>query len=517
MNPAPSTESLPKFARRDWLLFGGFALLKIVVHFATDGAGAYGYFRDELYYLDCARHLDWGYVDQPPLSIFALWATRALLGDSLLAIRLPVALCGAATLWLAGLMAREMGGGRFAQALTCLGVAAAPIFLATGSFFSMNVFDQFFWALAAWLVARLLRTDDARIWLWLGLVVGLGLENKCSMGFFAGAFVAAMALTPLRRQFGRWQLWAGGALAAALFAPHVVWQMRHGWPTLEFMHNARLYKNLPLTLRQFAGGQLTLAGPLQALLWVAGLLYGLMAKRGRAFAAFSLAYFILFAVFYATNGKVYYLSPAYPMLFALGSLWWEARLASRRWAQAAALALLAASGVALAPLALPILPPPAFLRYQDALGIRAPQQERAHGGLLPQHLGDRLGWPEFAAMVAAAYGRLDPADRANCAIFTSNYGEAGAIDLFGPRYGLPPAISGHMSHFLWGPGAATGDVMLVYWGERDELAKLFREVTEVARFRDPFVMERQNDRPLFLCRGLQAPLAALWSQFKIYR
>jgi hypothetical protein len=381
----------------------------------------------------------------------------------------------------------------------------------------MNSFDEFFWVLAAFLVTRLIRTGDARLWLWFGLVIGVGVENKYSIGFFAAGLVAAMTLTPLRKHFLKWPLWLGGLIAVVLVLPHVVWQMKNGWPTLEFMHNAASFKNMPTTPLQYFSGQVLLAGPLNTPLWLAGLLYGLLSKRGRTFVVFSLAYVFLFVVFNLTNGKVYYLTPIYPILFALGSLWLERITASRRWAKITAASLAAIAGIVLAPLAIPVFTPPTFLRFQQTLGIHAPQQERAHGGRLPQHLGDRLGWEEFVAMVGQAYAKLDPADRAKCAIFVSNYGEAGAINLLGRRYGLPRAISGYMSYYFWGPGDATGEVMLVYWDNKSELEKLFVQVTEVARFHHPYVMERQNDRPLFLCRRLKIPIAEAWKQVKAFQ
>ena len=506
-----------KIDRRAWLLFGGFASLKIAIHVLTNGHGPYGYFRDELYYLDCVGHLGGGYVDQPPLSIFILAATRFLLGDSMTAIRLPVVLAGAVAVVLAGLIVRAAGGGRFAQAVACLSVLAMPVAMTMGSFFSMNAFDQLFWALGAYLLLRLIQTDDRRLWLWFGLVAGLGLENKLSMAFFGMGLVAAMAATPLRRHFLDRRFWLGGGIAAVLFLPHVVWQAGHGWPTVEFMRNARLFKNMPTPLVKFFLGQVILVGPANAPLWIAGLLYGVFSKQRRTLAAFSILYVAVFAVFFLTNGKVYYLSPAYPMLLASGALAVERAVANRSWAKPAIVGFLGLGGLVVAPLAMPLLPVPMFLRYQQALGLRAPQEERTHSGPLPQHLGDRLGWEEFVAMTANAFGALPPEDHARCSIFVSNYGEAGAIDLFGPRFGLPRAISGHMTHYLWGPGDATGEVMLVYWDDRRGLEALFREVTEVARFHHPYVMDRQNDRPLYLCRGLTVPIAEAWKRVKAYR
>ena len=165
----------------------------------------------------------------------------------------------------------------------------------------------------------------------------------------------------------------------------------------------------------------------------------------------------------------------------------------------------------------PVLSPEAFIRYQNTLGLKVPQQERAHAGVLPQHLGDRLGWEEMVAMLGEAYNKLDPADRARCAVLVSNYGEAGAVNLFGPRYGLPHAISGYMNNYLWGPRGATGEVVLAYWDDRSTLVDLFEEVAEVARFQHPFVMDRQNNRPLYLCRRIRAPMNEAWPKFKTFK
>jgi 4-amino-4-deoxy-L-arabinose transferase-like glycosyltransferase len=201
------------------------------------GLGPYGYFRDEFYYLDCAANLDWGYVDQPPLSMLILAVTRLLLGPSIFAIRIPAILAGAATVAVAGLLAREMGGGKFGQALAGLSLIAAPVFLTMSSFFSMNPFDYLFWAIAAYILVRIINTGNARLWLWFGVIAGLGLENKMSMAFFGGLLAIALILTPQRKYYLDWHLWFGGGIALAIFLPNILWQVAHGWPTLEFIHD----------------------------------------------------------------------------------------------------------------------------------------------------------------------------------------------------------------------------------------------------------------------------------------
>jgi hypothetical protein len=277
-----------------------------------------------------------------------------------------------------------------------------------------------------------------------------------------------------------------------------------------------VYKNVPATLPKFLLGQFLFMGPATAPIWIAGVLYGLFSKNGRPFRIFCFVYIGLAGVFYWTNGKSYYLAPIYPMLLALGAVALEGMTGQRRWIRWVLAVLVITTGALLAPHAIPILSPEALIRYQTAMGLKAPKQERAHAGVLPQHIGDRLGWDEMAAMISDAYHTLDPKDRARCTILVSNYGEAGALNLWGPKLGLPRAISGYMTYYLWGPGDAKGDVVLAYWDDRKTLEDLFEDVTEVGRFTHPYVMERQDNRPLYLCRSLKAPMQEAWPRFKRY-
>lgn len=506
-----ATEMKPHYLR-DLLFFGGFALFRFCLNAFT--ATGYGYFRDELYYLDCARHLDWGYVDHPPLSIAVLKLFTLLFGEGLFAIRLPVMLAGAATVFLTGWLAREMGGGRFAQALACLCAVFAPVLLAMGTFFSMNAFDHLFWTLAVLVLVRLINSGDTRWWLVFGFIAGLGLLNKISLLFLGFAVVAAMILTPYRREFVKWPLWVGGVIALLLFLPHLAWQAWHGWPTLEFTKNAALYKNAPQGPMGFFLSQLLLAGPLAAPVWLAGIGYGLFARGGKKYRWLSLVFVCVFLLLSLTYGKDYYLGAAFPMIFALGGVAWERGTRNHRWVRTVYAVLLVVSSLALLPYVLPVLPVPRLLAYLNFVGIAPPQQERSALGALPQHFADRFGWRELADVVAQAYYTLPEADRDQCCVLVSNYGEAGALNLFGAPLGLPPVLCGHNNYFLWGPGACTGEVLLVYHFSREDLLPYFGEVSEVARYEHPHVMPYQNDLPLYLCRKPKKPLREVWPELK---
>ncbi|HQR44997.1 MAG TPA: glycosyltransferase family 39 protein [Thermoanaerobaculia bacterium] len=399
----------------DLRLLALLAGLKLLVHLAT--ASRYGYFRDELYFLDCARHLDWGYVDCAPL--IAVYAKVALLlGDSLPVLRSLAALAGAGRVALTILLARELGGGRFAQALAGLCVLAAPIYLGMDSILTMNGFESLFWMGCVFFLIRIVRTGDSRLWLRFGLLAGLGLENKHSTLLFGGAVLAALLLTPQRRELRTPWLWLAGGIALLIFLPNLVWQARHGFPTLEDLENVRRSgKNVVLGPAPFLGQQILLLHPLLLPIWLAGLASFLFG-RGRRLRVLGWIYLVLTATMIVLKAKNYYLAPIYPMLFASGAVAMEGWLARRAWSRerlwpkAALAALVLAAGAVLVPAILPILPPEKLLAYQRTLGVAPPKTEVRHDGPLDQRLGDQFGWEELVAEVARIYWSLPAEERA---------------------------------------------------------------------------------------------------------
>jgi 4-amino-4-deoxy-L-arabinose transferase-like glycosyltransferase len=486
----------------------------LVLHlFASDG---YGIFRDEFYYLACADHLDWGYVDHPPLSIAILWLQRALLGESPWALRLVPGLAGAALVLLGARIARELSGGRFAEGLAAVAVAIVPMFLGMTAFFSMNSFDLLFWAAAALVVARIVNTDDARLWLALGALLGLGLQNKISVLFFGFGLAVALVLTPLRSHLLRPQLWLGGLVAAALFLPHVLWQVHHGWPTLEFIRNAKLYKITALSPLQFLGSQILEIHPLNALLWVGGLLWLLAGREGRKFRALGIIYVVAFVAMVLQKSKPYYLGPTYPMLLAAGAVAFEGFSRTRTALRPVVVSVIAVGGLLTAPLAVALLPVEKFIAYQRVLGLAPVAAERMDMGALPQHFADRFGWEELTAAVAQAYRALPESEKAGALVVTSNYGEAGALRYYGPRHGLPLAVSQHNNYFLWGPGKDRAEVVITVGMDVEDVSDTFESVTVAGRFESPYAMPYETRPPILVCRGFKIPLAEAWARGKKY-
>ena len=353
------------------------------------------FFRDEFYYLACSHRLAWGYVDQPPLSIAILWLIRHLAGDSLVVLRISAAAAAAASIWITGSIAHRLGAGVYGEAMAMAAAAIAPELLSLGSFYSMNVFDVLLWTLAARLVIDAVEQPADRRWIALGVVLGLGLLNKISMAWIAGGFAAGLVVSPARRLLWTRGPWIAGIIAGAIFLPHVAWQVTHGWPTLEFIRNAsrdKMQVNTPLA---FVKDQILNLQPVTLPVWGAGLWFLLRGRRGAADRVLGVA-FLSVALLLILNrtSRSGYLSAGYPMLFAAGGVVWERWLTGRA-VRAAALAVLLIAGAATVPLAIPILPVDAHVRYTAALGLEPGTEEKKELGRLSQFFADRQGWDRF--------------------------------------------------------------------------------------------------------------------------
>ncbi|MDM7923767.1 MAG: glycosyltransferase family 39 protein [Pyrinomonadaceae bacterium] len=491
------------------------AALKFAVYVAA-GSG-YGYFRDELYFLACADNLAWGYPDHAPLSVFLTWLSRSVFGDSIYAIHLFPAVAGSLKIILTGLIVRELGGRHIAMLLACISVLVAPIYLGIDLMLSMNAYEPIFWMGCVIAYIRAVNTGDSRYWLLFGVIAGLGLMNKHSMVFFGAAMVLGLLVTKDRRMFADRNIWIGGLIAFLIFLPNLIWQYQNDWATLELLRNVQATgKNVVLSPPQFIWEQVFILLPFTAPVWLAGIWYFLANKEGRRFRALGIAYLVTLALMTILKAKNYYLVPVYPMLFAAGGVFWEnifSRIRIGRFAAWAYAAILVALGGVMLPLVVPVLPVEKLIAYQSAIGITPPKTEVGHVGPLPQHFGDRFGWEEMTAKTADVYNSLTPDEREKAAIYTSNYGEAGAIDLFGRQYGLPRAISGHQSYFMWGPRGHDGSIMIVLGEEREELEEICNTVEVRDRVGHPYAMAEEHF-DILLCRGLKAPLAEFWSKTK---
>jgi len=496
------TEALPQLATGALI---GLCAAKLLLH-AFTSVRQYGYFRDELYYLDMARHLDWGYVDAAPL--IAVYAKLALwMGGSLAALRILPALAGTALIALSILIARELGGGRMAQLLTGLTLLLSPGRLATDSLLTMNAFEPLFWMGCMLVLTRILRTGNSRLWLWFGVLAGLGLENKHSTLFFGFAVTVGLLLTQERREFLKPWLWFAGTIAVTLFLPNVIWQVRHHFPTVEDLENVRREgKNVILGPLAFVREQIISIGPMLFPVWLVGLLWLLWERRWRLLG---FTFVVFFASMEIANAKNYYVFPIYPVVLAAGATAIERSLTSRRrWLGLAVVLLLIVGTLPLIPLATWMLSPDQYIAYENKLGFKFSKAEVHHEGPLPQPIGDQFGWPEMAAQVAQIYNDLPPEERAKTGILTGNYGEAGAINLFGPQYDLPHAYSRHQNYWYWGPPTEHYANLIFLQFGRDDVQDNCTS-WQAFEHNDRFGMAEENTS-IYLCRGVEFDLQKVW-------
>jgi hypothetical protein len=491
------------------------ALFQLVVQMFFHGN--YGYFRDELYYIACSNHLAFGYVDQPPLSIAILWVNRLLLGDSLHALRFLPALAGAGVVLLAALMARTLGGTKFAQGLAALSVVAAHGLIGHGKLFSMNPFDVLFWTVAGYVVIDVFRSDKPRLWVIFGLVVGLGLLNKYSMGFMVIGLVAGLMLTRQRKQLATKWFWLGAALAAVVFLPHVIWELANGFPSLDFMRNASANKNVNLGAVNFLMAQIWEMNIFNAPLWLGGIYFFYRHQEGR-YRPLAWMYGIVFIVMVAGNAKVYYLSAIYPIFLAAGAVFFEqfVRQKSINWLKPVYTGCLIFLAIVGLPFALPVLPVEQFIKYEQFLGLTPRAEERSSLRELPQYYADQFGWKEMVDTVANVYGKLTPEEQSQCVIYVRNYGEAAAIDFFGKMYGIPNALCAHNSYWYWGPGERTGNIAIIFGNSRNleenftDLRRRYKHVELAGTTNARYCMPYENGRMIFICREMNTTFQKLW-------
>jgi hypothetical protein len=491
------------------------AAIVFVAHAA--GNPHYGFFRDELYFIICGFHPAWGYVDQPPVTPL-LAAGSQLFGHSLVALRLiPAAFAGAGA-YVTCRLAAELGGDAFAEIVAALAYGFAGVLMSFGMKVGPDMAGLWLWPLIALYALRIVRGADPRWWMAIGGAVGIACETKYTVAFFAVASVAGLLLTPHRRVlFSRWFA-AGAAIAMVIILPNAIWQAANHFPMLELLRNGHDEKNIHAGPLLYAFQQILITNLLLWPVWVIGLI-ALLRNNAARFLGYT--YVLLMVMMLALGAKDYYPGDAYPILIAAGGAaiaWWVRRPAAR---YALAVAMIVA-GLIFTPFSLPVLSENAMAAYdvrvENALGVHksALANERGATSTLPSDWADMHGWPELTAQVAQVYRSLPPDERTKAVIFTGNYGEASALNFFGPALGLPPAISGHNNYWLWGTRGYDGSVLIEVGGDCFSDMRAYASTTVAAHFDDPWTMSYERGRPISICRSPRMSLSALWPMLKTY-
>ena len=477
----------------------------------------YGFFRDELYFIVCGFHPAWGYVDQPPLvPLFA--AATQLGGHSLPLLRAVPALLAGASVFVACLLAAELGGGAFARVLTALVVGLTPVLESFGGKVGTDEANPLLWTLAAYAVLRIVKGGDPRLWLLAGGALGLAFETKYSVVLFGVALLGGLVLVPQRRVVASPWFAAGAALCAALALPNALWQVHEGLPMLELLRNGQNGKNVVVGPLAYLAQEVLITDPLLAPVWIIGLVQLVRTPAARFLA---LAYGLLIAEMIVLHGKHYYPAAVYPIPIAAGCVALEAWTAPARFVRPVLAVAAAFAGLLFTPMALPVLPEPAYLAYEARLlavmHVRRSALATEHGresAVLPGDWADMHGWPELAATVERVVATLPPADRERALIVTSNYGEASAIEFFG--HDLPPVASGHNEYWLWGPHGRTGDVVIDVHGDCGADDHLFAHAERAATFTSQYGISYEQNVPIMVCRGIRRPIAPLWKTIRRY-
>lgn len=495
----------------------GFSLVELVLHLYTNAFAGYGYFRDELYYIACSKRLALGYVDQPPLSIFVLAVSRMIAGDSVFALRLLPAIASAVTVFFAGKITQEFGGKGMAITATCLSLILSPIFLGMYSIYSMNGFDWLFWVIAFYIAVRLIKTENTKFWIWLGMVVGLGLLNKIDLLWFGAGLVVGMIFTTQRKYFlTRWP-YIAGAISVLIFSPFIIWNITHNFAHLEFMRNATSLKYSSVTRMDFVLGQFLISGPVTVPVWLSGIYFLFFNKNGKTFKLIGFIFLTTFLILFINgHSKSEYLSVTLPVLFAAGGIMVEnlASLPGAKWVRIAAPICLFLGGIFTVPYALPILPVETYVQYSRKLGIQESSSEGKHLEELPQFYADMFGWENMASSVSKVYSSLSPDDQRRAKVFAQNYGEAGSIDFFNKKYPLPPVICPHNNFWYWGHGDTTRDIIIVIGGNKSDCLRVFSSVEEAGLIYSHYAIPYENNLEIFICRGLRVPIEEIWNREK---
>jgi hypothetical protein len=499
------------------------ALVKFAIHLYT--APGYSLFIDEFYTAALSRHLAFGYVDLPPLVPVLMALSRALLGESLLAMHVFPALAGAFTLVFVCLITREFGGRTFAVALAALGFLGGTLWLGLNSIFAYDSFDQLVLAGFLFTLARFLKTGNRRLWIVLGLLAGLALNTKMTLLFMGPGFLAGLLISKHRRDLLTGWPWLGAGICLLLITPYLLWQVANGWPTLEYWtaySTGRVYQASPW---QYFVNILAYMSPFLLPFWIAGLYRVFRRIGGVHYGFFGVMFLVTLALLFWLHATLRLLAASFMPLLAAGAVCFEElfeRISSvlpwRRLAQSVLLAYLVVGFVFIAPGSLPVFPLDSMPDHTKILTplYRATHEFNGQSNYLPIMLIGRMGWEEVVESVAGEFNKLSAQERAVAGIYADWYWTAGAVDMYGPRYGLPHAVSGSLTYYLWGPGYSW-DVMLLLTNRTNPMDLFFNQCENKGPVKNESPMLQGSNLYIFVCRDPKVPAERIWRTARSYR
>jgi hypothetical protein len=455
-------------------------------------------------------------VDVPPVVPFLLATVRSVLGTSFFSLHLLPAVSGALVVWLVSLMVKKMGGNLSALVLALTCVTLAPVYLCFESLYTYDAFDKLCWTLMLYVLVLLLKTADKKYWIYLGIIAGVGLMTKITIAFLGFGILSALLMTKDRKYLLSRQLWIGGVIAFLIFSGYILWQIKEGLPALEYYRSYASGKTWPATPLEFMKNQIVMMNFLALGVWFCGVCYFIFSSKAREFRVLGYAYIVVLVVCIILKVKFYLLAPFYTVLFAGGAVAIEQfaekhRIRSLKKVPAAAVFLL---GLVHVPFVRPVVPIDFLIEHSGMSVYMGIKGERHRLGRLHQHFADRFGWEEMAASVAKAYWKLSAEERAKACVLAGNYGQAGAIWVFGERWKLPKPISGHLQYFIWGPRGYSGEVVISIGIKLKTLEEHFGNVKRLSSHRCLLAMRYERVLSVYVCKEPKKPLEEMWPVFK---
>jgi 4-amino-4-deoxy-L-arabinose transferase-like glycosyltransferase len=477
----------------------------------------FGFHRDEFLYLAMGDHLGWGYLEVPPFIAFLSSILSVFSMPPLELIRFIPALGGAVTAVLTGLITRKLGGGVFAQNIAVLAYLLSLVFLRINNLYQPVTFDIMFFVLSFFLFINILEEPKPKYWILLGITLGIGLLNKYTMLLFPLGAAVGVFLSPHRILVKDKWLWIAMAITLLIWLPNLLWQQQQGWPFFEHMRALSAYQFANMNPFIFTIVQF-LMNIHAVWLWILGLVFFLFSSKAGQWRPLGWIFVSLFIILLMLSGKPYYLVAVYPMLFAGGACVLERFRAKkqRRWVLPLSVALILAGSIPMIPAGIPVFSVEGMVDYFRKIGItEALRWEDGEIHALPQDYADMLGWEEMVQAVAKTWHSLPDSERSDCALFTSNYGQAGAIDYYSERYELPASISKGSSYWLWGYRDYDGSCMVVAGLNDEAIARFYNIVIPGASYHVPYA--REDDTAIYIASDPKLPIDSLWQILRAYR
>jgi hypothetical protein len=500
-----------------WYL-AGLSLASFGIFMISSSIRTYGFFIDELYFMACAKRLAFGYIDQPPLSIALLHVVQNFFGHNIYAIRFLPAVSIAATVYMTGLIARRLGGSHRSMLLAGLAVMIIPVFILFGSFYSMNAYEPLIWTSLIFFIIKMVQENNERYWLNIGILLGIGLEMKHTIILYGMALIIGLLFSDKRRLlFNRWILW-GGLACFILILPNLVWQCIHHFPSLELYRNSFSSKNISKSYLQVILEQIIFVNPFTFPLWLTGLVV-LMFPKGKPYRFMLFAYvFLLLVMLAGHSSRPDRIASIYTFFMASGAVALENYLNKfwLRFSQVVAATLLITGGIMFTPVFCPVFSPPDTKIYLSRLGLHFDVEAGKTGEPLPQWLADRIGWRELAAEIVKVYNALPENEKQNTVIISTNYGEAGALELYGPEFGLPRVYCTHNSFHSWGPPSDSIQTFIAVFIDIDDVRPRFKSVEKAGDYYCANCTKQQRYLPIYVLRGTRFSIEKEWGNFKSY-